>query len=112
MPTMWSPPCGISSRLNRNPLRPVPRREVSRETRLAQSFAASRRSRPQAWAFLVTGHIRSRARQFHDRDRGLRPAGADAALVLWRALHLSAPAAAYGLFTPVRGGLSGEPGPR
>ncbi len=52
------------------------------------------------------GRLRGGARQLHDGDRRLRAAGAHAALVLRRALHLPADPAPHGPLAPVRGGVS------
>ena len=70
------------------------------------------RTRPAPRARVVAGGVRGRTGQLHDRDRGLRPAGADAALVVRSALHLPAAAAAHGLLAPVRGGVSRQSGAR
>ena len=61
---------------------------------------------------LLPGRLRAVAREPHDRDRGLRPAGAHAALVVRRALHPPAGAPEHGPLADLRGDVPGRPVPR
>ncbi len=67
-------------------------------------------SGPQTRTRLVAGHLRGGSRQLHDGNRRVRTAGTHAALVVRRALHLPAVAAAHGLFALVRGRVSRQSG--
>ena len=101
--TMWRVPCAISSPrvAGGGAIRSGGSRSVKPDWRA--HVPQTRRLGPQTRTRLVAGHLRGRSRQLHDRNRRLRAAGAHAALVVRRALHLPAVAAAHGLFPPVRG---------
>ena len=81
-------------------------------TELEEYAAAHRGARAAARARLLPGRLRGGAGELHDRDRGLRPAGAHAALVVRRALHPPARAAAHGALADLRGHVPGQPVPR
>ncbi len=61
---------------------------------------------------LLPRALRGSAVELHDGNRGLRPAGAHAALVVRRALHLPARAAPDGTLAALRGRVPRQPGPR
>ncbi len=81
-------------------------------SRLARLRTAHRGARQPLGARIPSGGLRGGPRQLHDGDRGLRAAGAHAALVVRGALHLPAHPAPHGQLAPVRGGVPGQPGPR
>src|SRR5580698_2813091 len=83
-------------------------RGLHHERGLAWTRTALGGSGAHAWARLVAGHLRGGSRQLHDGDCGVRPAGPHAALVIWRALHLSIGTAAYGVLAAFRGRVSRE----
>ncbi len=81
-------------------------------TELAGATSGASRSWRPLGPRLPPGGLRGGARHLHDGDRRLRAAGAHAALVVRRALHLPADPAPHGALAPVRGGVPRQPGPR
>ena len=92
--------------------RPSRHRRTARERQLAGLHAAHRGAGGRSGPQVPPGRLRGGARQLHDGDRRLRAAGAHAALVLRRALHLPADPAPHGALAPVRGGVPRQPRPR
>ena len=81
----------------------VLQRKPKRVTELEQYAAQHRGAGEAPRARLLPRRLRGGAGEPHDRDRGLRPAGAHAALVLRRALHPPARAPEHGPLRALRG---------
>ena len=113
-PTTSGMPCGISSAARRRgaessqelPSNPIDRRLADRTCQPHRATGAG------AGAEVSPGRIRGRAGKLHDRDRDLRSAGAHAALVVRRALHLPADPAPHGAVAAVRSRVSRQSGSR
>ena len=88
-----------------NPTRRAPSSKPSPAAQIEDAGAAAR-------ARLLPGRLRGRAGEPDDRDRGLRPAGAHAALVVRRALHPPARAPEHGALEDLRGDVPRRPVPR
>src|SRR5579871_5773280 len=88
---------------------PTTRRPPAHERGLAHLHPAHRGAGRALGPELPPGGLRGGPGQLHDGDRRLRTAGAHAALVLRRALHLPADPAPHGALAPVRGGLPRQP---
>src|ERR1700730_4182440 len=96
--------CGISSP-------PRAKRPRAHERRLAELRSPHRGAGCPLRPRVSPGRFRGGSRQLHDGDRRLRSAGAHAALVVRRALYLSADPAPHGALAAVRGGVPRQPGP-
>ena len=75
--------------------------------RLARLCPEAGGPRTQAGTELVAGDLRGGPRQLHVGDRGVRTAGAHAALVVRRSLHPPADSPQHGAFADLRGDVPG-----